>query len=475
VQRSGGAYQLTDLSRLADFMLADLTCRPSVRSLQGPLGNVFLEPRMMQVLLLLSEQPGQLVTREELLERCWNGAAVGDDSLNRSISGIRRAIRQAGARNVRVETKAAAGYFLDVVATEGHSVTTDEAVDAGWRSWRLGMPAPDLATIKRLRSVLAAQPDRADAWGMLALLLRNAVEYAEPSHVATLVDECETAAARAAVLDPEEPNARAALIGIAPFYGHWAARREALLEALRLRPGEVVPCHDLAVLEMATGRPSAAAPLIEELLDRDHLSATFHYKRTYHLWTFGRLAEMDQVADRAMHLWPKHPAIWFARLWSLAFTGRPRHALLQLHDEGTRPDLPRPAYVTLEATLAAMMEPPSTEKREEAIRANILAAERGAAQSASAIVHLSGLGAVDEAFDVADGYFLRRGPYAVAVRKSTSDPSVTDQHRRITQMLFLPVAQILRDDSRFDALVEEIGLSRYWAQFGIAPDYRSSG
>ena len=60
--------------------------------------------------------------------------------------------------------------------------------------------------------------------------------------------------------------------------------------------------HDLAVLEMATGRPSAARPLIERLITEDPLAATLYYKRIYHLWTFGEVDELEIVATRAMQL-----------------------------------------------------------------------------------------------------------------------------------------------------------------------------
>lgn len=433
---------------------------------------------MMQVLLALAEQPGSLVTRAALLSRCWGNAPVGEDSLNRAISGVRRALSAAGGADVHVRTVAGTGYILDAgdgVASSGGASPSPDAVEAGWRSWRSGLPAPDHQALDRLREQARAEPERAETWAVLALLARNAAEYADEVDCAAFVDECETAAAHALALEPGNGAALSALIGLPPLYGDWVARRRRLHDALTTSPGSAPLLHDLAVLEMATGRPSAAVPLIEELMDRYPLAALLHYKRVYHLWTTGNLREMDQVADRAMHLWPRHPAIWFARFWSLAFTERPQHALQQLEDSELRPHLPQPALATLRTTLGALLAGAEARARSDAVRANVAAAQRGPPQSVAAVIHLAGLDAVDEAFAVSEGYLLRRGPLAVGVGKKPTDPAVTDQYRRVTQMLFLPVAACLRADPRFTSLCEEAGLADYWARSDLTPDFLLPG
>jgi tetratricopeptide (TPR) repeat protein len=429
---------------------------------------------MIEVLLALAEQPGSLVTRAALLSRCWGNAPVGEDSLNRAISGVRRGFTAAGETNVQVRTVTGTGYILAVEEEGGSSSDPFDplcAVEAGWRSWRSGLPAPDREALDRLREAARAEPHRAETWAVLALLARNAAEYADGKDCASFVDECETAAARALELEPSQGAALSALIGLPPLYGDWVVRRRRLHDALATSSGSAPLLHDLAVLEMATGRASAAVPLIEELMERDPLAPLFHYKRVYHLWTMGDLRQMDQVADRAMHLWPRHPAIWFARFWSLAFTARPQHALQQLEDAESRPQLPEPALDTLRVTLAALLAGASVGAHSDAVRANVTAAQLGPAQSVAAIIHLAGLGAVDEAFAVSEGYFLRRGPLAVGLGKKASDPAVTDQCRRVTQMLFLPVTACLRADSRFTSLCDETGLADYWNRSGLTPDF----
>ena len=461
-----------------DMLLGAIVISPETRAISGYGGRALLEPRMMQVLTCLAERPNRLVTRAELIARCWHGRPIGDDSLNRAIAGIRRAVRQSIGEALQIETIAGAGYTLKVLSggdfnadAVANSLVRD-AVAEGWRSWRLGLPEPDRAALERLRRAVLAEPRHPEARAILALLLRHAAEHAEANELGHYVEECRGTADAALALDPNNNVARSALVSLPPLFGDWLKRRSQLTALLVDRPDCGPALHDLAILEMATGRPSAAVPLIEELLEREPLAAIFHYKRVYHLWTLERLSEMDRVADRAMQLWPRHPAIWFARFWTLAFTGRPDQAMEQLTDDAMRPAIPPAALAPLERTLAAVKEPHSEQARKAAIKANLQAGERGPAQSVAAIIHLGGLGAVDEAFEVAEAYLTRHGLRSVSLRKTATDPSVTDQHRRVTQMLFIPSAQALRASARFDRLCEDIGLAAYWQQTELMPDYR---
>ena len=65
---------------------------------------------------------------------------------------------------------------------------------------------------------------------------------------------------------------------------------------------------------------------------RDPLHAGYQFKLVYAYWILGRIGEADRTADRALHLWPRHPGVWLARLWTLAFTGRPERALAHVDD-----------------------------------------------------------------------------------------------------------------------------------------------
>lgn len=443
----------------------------------------------MFVFLRLLDAAGSVVTRAELFEECWGGAVVGDDSLNRAVRGARQIAADVGSKAFLIEAVPRTGYVLTLapgvrvagLATGGadDAAEFESAVEQAYDCWRTGLPIADSAAINALRSLLSDSVEDARAWGMYALLLRKAVEYADQQDCAEFVRACEHAARRAFSLEAEQSDAAVALAGVVPLFGNWAAARAKLAAVRDLDPDHVPAAHDLAVLEMATGRPSCARPLIQDLIARDPLAATFYYKRIYHLWTFGEIAEMDRIALRALQLWPRHSAIWSARIWTLVFTGRASQAARLLEDPGWPAPLARSAVDWLRRTCEVVAAEQAGRKldgsaRKAAIASVAEAAGRGPAQAVAALMLLCALDAVDEAFEVAYGYYLGRGSVAAPLRWNAGDPSITDQHRRVTQPLFIPSAERLRQDPRFLGLCNDIGLAAYWDEFGITPDFASA-
>src|SRR4029450_85477 len=72
------------------FSIGDWRADPSLHSITGAAGEVRLEPKVMQVLLELTEHAGQVVTKERLLHTVWADTFVGDEVLARAISELRR-------------------------------------------------------------------------------------------------------------------------------------------------------------------------------------------------------------------------------------------------------------------------------------------------------------------------------------------------------------------------------------------------
>lgn len=82
--------KLSDLALRPDFELGPMLLSPARRLIQGPGGEVHVEPLIMQVFLMLLDARGQVVTRTKLFDQCWGGVYVGDDSVNRAIAKVRR-------------------------------------------------------------------------------------------------------------------------------------------------------------------------------------------------------------------------------------------------------------------------------------------------------------------------------------------------------------------------------------------------
>ena len=66
-----------DLALRPDFALGRTLISPSARRVTGPGGTIAVEPRVMQILVVLADAEGKVVTRDTLFRRCWGGVWTG--------------------------------------------------------------------------------------------------------------------------------------------------------------------------------------------------------------------------------------------------------------------------------------------------------------------------------------------------------------------------------------------------------------
>jgi TolB-like protein/DNA-binding winged helix-turn-helix (wHTH) protein len=125
-----------DLAHQPAFRLGSIEVRPATRELVFDGKREILEPRVMGVLVRLAQAEGEVVTRDELIDACWEGRVVSDDAINRVISRIRRAADLTGGRDFNLETITKVGYRL--VATPA----TLGAVRAPDAAGQMAMPQP---------------------------------------------------------------------------------------------------------------------------------------------------------------------------------------------------------------------------------------------------------------------------------------------------------------------------------------------
>jgi DNA-binding winged helix-turn-helix (wHTH) protein/TolB-like protein len=103
-----------DLAHHADFELGVVRVKPSLRRIDGPHGDQMLEPKVMKVLIALSDPIGAILSRDDLIERCWDGRIVGDNSINRVMSLLRSALAEVARDRVLVHNVPKVGYRLVV-------------------------------------------------------------------------------------------------------------------------------------------------------------------------------------------------------------------------------------------------------------------------------------------------------------------------------------------------------------------------
>src|SRR5688572_21176200 len=213
----------------------------------------------MQVLVALARADGAILSRDDLIQACWEGRIVGENAIDRVISRIRRLAETVAGGSFRIETITKVGYRL--LQGEGASASPMpepmESAGAGgdrpgigrrtllwggaalavgatglWLGVRESGPdvppaalalhrrgveslrrgwAEDMANaVSAFREAVTIAPDYAEAWGMLALAYQLSLEFAPPDRAAAVGERARSAARRALELDPANADALAA-------------------------------------------------------------------------------------------------------------------------------------------------------------------------------------------------------------------------------------------------------------------------
>jgi TolB-like protein/DNA-binding winged helix-turn-helix (wHTH) protein/tetratricopeptide (TPR) repeat protein len=106
-----------DLADEPDFELGRVRVQPAALSIAVNEVRRELQPRVMQVLIALGKANGGVVSRDRLIEQCWDGRIVGDDALNRCIQSLRHLAREFAPEPFAIETVPRVGHRL--VVSEG--------------------------------------------------------------------------------------------------------------------------------------------------------------------------------------------------------------------------------------------------------------------------------------------------------------------------------------------------------------------
>jgi TolB-like protein/DNA-binding winged helix-turn-helix (wHTH) protein len=155
--------------------------------LQPDGGLAGLRRQALELLLVLGQQPGRVVSKDELMRRVWPGVVVGEGSLSQAIADIRKVLDDKEHKVVR--SVARRGYMLvppalppaaPPAAAQASGARTEEAppprrrrlaallaalagvIVLGWSSWTLQRPAPVPGPFSLLVLPLAMEGAEAD-------------------------------------------------------------------------------------------------------------------------------------------------------------------------------------------------------------------------------------------------------------------------------------------------------------------------
>lgn len=491
------ALAAIELAKRQDFALDAVIVRPSLRTVTGPAGSAKGEPRVIQVLVALADARGRVLSRDDLLQLCWQGRIVGDDAINRAVAEVRRIVAEVGA-GFEVETVPRVGYRIsgvdwEGVGTEGavaaqvssasrrkiliagggvvalaaigaaaslypgRNAEVDALIERGRVLQGSGGPDDERRAEELFRQAIAGDPGRADAWGWLAVVLDDQAKARE-------------AAQRAVSIDPREPNARSVLAFQRRDLDAWTQWEDALLDIHNDAPDCVQALSHLTFFYQGMGRCTNSWSTNERAIAVEPFNPAHLHRRALKHWIFGRLGQADKVADQGLQLWPRNGGVWNSRMILYAFTDRATAALALLDDMAHRPvRLTAPSIESWRAGLTAIASRSSADVA-KAVEICTNKARIAPGLAANAIMFLSHLGELDAAYRVAAGLFERRGE----VVQQPSSGSIRDIYAASgwgrTQFLFIPATAPFRADPRFPDLCRRMGHIAYWQKRGIWPD-----
>jgi hypothetical protein len=471
----------------------------------------------MQVLVALAQAQGGVVTRDELIDQCWDGRIVSENAINRVISRLRQTAADFAGGSLEIETITKVGYRLRIanqpVITQrmtgetgqppavsppdsatrrtwlllggaaalsavgiggmhlwsGRTSTKPEALTIFQKAQAIREGGSDVAeeqVIALLREATRIDPDYAEAWGALALAYAGAANWETRPDQAAVSLRSRAAASRALELDPLNPDARLASLQLVRHYRRWQLVERALRAIAADHPEHRPTRGNLGGILGDVGRLQESVEWLRPLAAADQFNPLVRYRFIYALWSAGWIEEAEAALNSAWTRWPKHGAIWQARVKFLAHTGRPSAALALIQDVSARPINYQPDLRDDLAVIRALQSRTADDVN-RAVEA--LLAFQHPMDAPNAMQYCAALGRVETAFELAHGHYLGRGPWAHTM------PSENGLTSPGTSLLFNPLTASMRAEQRFPLLMQEIGLADYWRRTRRLPDYLRHG
>jgi DNA-binding winged helix-turn-helix (wHTH) protein len=100
--------------------------------------EILLPPKIFDTLVLLVENSGHLVSKDDFMNRLWPDTFVGDDTLAQNISVLRRALNGTadplnGSAHEYIATVPRRGYRFVAPVIDGPEIKTDSSSQRGYR------------------------------------------------------------------------------------------------------------------------------------------------------------------------------------------------------------------------------------------------------------------------------------------------------------------------------------------------------
>ena len=493
------------LAHEPEFALGSLKVSPPTREVIKDTERHTIEPRVMQLLVILAKARGEVLSRDELIDCCWGGRIVGDDAINHAIGKLRQLAFESGGA-FRIETIPRVGFRLlsdqRSIPEAGHAEAPKEdrkggptrraVIGSGLALGAFTIGAASVAFLSRdqeasrlaemfyerglatrgqgylneyeqavgyFRRAVEIDPTYADAWGALAWSYRVLLATEDRSDTMRLTHLSQSAAQRAIELDPGNADARLALLLLKPNYRRWAEVELGCRRLLGEHPEHSITQFHLAFVLGDTGRWREAIPHMEAVCNREPTWPMARFRLFEELSNVGRVEEADARIHEAMRLAPRNGDFWSSNINHLLLTGRQADAAALLADKTARPNSDD-RLIDQQSLIVDAYTSGSAELRKAAV-ARLL--QDASAHPLWVAKIATMLGERDTAFALLDGVYFGRGPW-----------SANRDARPPTHPLFSTAAASLRHDGRFKRLLAETGLEAFWRETNTVPDFRVS-
>jgi TolB-like protein len=101
-----------NLAHEPDFGILDIHVRPAVCHVEANQIVTRVEPKVMEVLVLLARAQGATVSRDQLIEACWEGRIVSEDAITRTLRKARKIGSLTNPPAFHIETRPKVGVRL---------------------------------------------------------------------------------------------------------------------------------------------------------------------------------------------------------------------------------------------------------------------------------------------------------------------------------------------------------------------------
>ena len=301
------------------YQFREFTLDVAERQLSRGEVPVHLPPKAHDLLVMLVQQPGRLLTKDELLARIWPDAFVEEGILTVHISAVRRALGDDTRLPTYIETVSGSGYRFIASVTP---VPPDAKPDAAREAMRplevyelVGRGRLHLMSgsyfelphaVSNFHAAIDIDPTYAPAHAGLALTCCAQAGLRSVPHREAYA-QAKTSALRALALDDACADAQVAL-GTVLFLSEWdwVGAENSLRRALDINSAHPEALLHYGSLMEALGKPDQGLRFKQQALERDPRSPLVVVQIASSYWHQRRYDDAIAWANRALEMDPRH-------------------------------------------------------------------------------------------------------------------------------------------------------------------------